>query len=93
MDSVRKNTQSHRFELPLDGGEIAFVDYRETDGIVELTHTEVPDQFEGQGVGRKLVQGTLTMLQQENSKVVPTCAFVSAFIQRHPEYNSLVSGV
>jgi predicted GNAT family acetyltransferase len=89
--SVRKNAEAKRFELPLDDSQIAFVSYTEADGgVVELVHTEVPDEFEGQGKGKQLISGALDILKSEERKVVPTCAFVAAFVQRHPEYQSLV---
>ena len=47
---VIDNTDQHRFELPIEEGEIAAVYYRVEDGRVVLIHTEVPQQFSGQGI-------------------------------------------
>jgi len=54
-------------------------------------HTEVPGDFEGQGVGSTLVKGAFEIVQAENLKIVPTCPFIAAYLRRHPEYQSLVA--
>lgn len=56
-----------------------------------MTHTEVPAEFEGKGVGGALVKGALEIVRGENLKIVPTCRFVTVYLQRHPEYQELVA--
>jgi uncharacterized protein len=89
--AVRDNKQESRFELTLDEDKVAFIDYTQAgEGVVALTHTEVPEEFEGKGIGNHLVKGAFEILQQENLKIVPTCSFIAAYLKRHPEYKSLV---
>jgi predicted GNAT family acetyltransferase len=86
---VIDNKEKERFEIDLDG-KIALIDYSEQNGVVAMTHTEVPQEFEGKGVGSKLVKGALDLVKNENKRVRPLCTFVAAYIKRHPEYESLV---
>jgi predicted GNAT family acetyltransferase len=89
---VRDNRQAGRFELGLEGGRTAYVKYEEAgEGILALTHTEVPEEFEGKGVGGALIKGTLEIVWGENLKIVPTCQFVSVYLRRHPGYQELVA--
>jgi predicted GNAT family acetyltransferase len=89
---VRDNKQEGRFELALEGGRMAYVVYEEAgEGVLALTHTEVPAEFEGKGVGGALVKGALELARGENLKIVPTCRFVSVYLRRHPEYQELVA--
>ena len=76
-NEVRNNTQEGRFELDLEGGRTAYVEYEEAgEGVLALTHTEVPPEFEGKGVGGALVRGALEILRGEDLKIVPACRFV-----------------
>lgn len=87
---VKNNEQSNQFEADLDG-KTALVAYRkEADGALNLHHTEVPPEFEGKGVGSRLVKQTLDQIKAANQKIVPSCPFVAAYIERHSEYESLV---
>ncbi len=89
---VRNNRQEGRFELDLEGGRTAYVEYEEAgEGVLNLTHTEVPAEFEGKGVGGALVKGALEIVRGGNLKIVPTCRFVSIYLRRHPEYQELVA--
>ena len=74
------------------GDGLAFVDYTRAGNWVELVHTEVPQALWGQGIGSELVRGVLERIRAEGAKVIPRCAFVAAYIARHPEYRDLLGG-
>ena len=89
---VTDNSAHHRFELEVEG-TTALIAYRPAgQGVLELVHTEVPEALSGQGVGSRLVKGTLELLRARGVKVVPSCSFVAAYIRRHPEYQGMVAG-
>lgn len=91
-NAVRDNRQERRFELALGEGKTAFIQYAEAgEGVLDLLHTEVPEEFEGQGIGGRLVKGAFEIVRRENRKVVPSCPFVSVYLRRHPEYQSLAA--
>lgn len=90
--AVTNNKRERRFEMPLEGGASAFIQYEEAgEGVLALAHTEVPEEYEGQGIGSALVKGAFEILRAEGLKIVPTCPFVAAYVRRHPEYQSLVA--
>lgn len=89
--AVHDNTRDHRFELDMDG-TTAFISYSVSGNIVTLVHTEVPESLAGQGVGSKLVRGTLELLRSRGVRVVPECPFVAAYIRKHREFGDLIEG-
>jgi hypothetical protein len=90
MSEVDDNTATSRFEMA-GGGAVAFVEYTLAGDRIVLTHTEVPEALSGQGIGSKLVRGTLDALRGSGLKVVPRCGFVAAYVERHPEYRDLMA--
>lgn len=90
MPQVVDNAARNRFEMDVDGAT-AFVDYRVMDGVLVVPHTEVPRALEGQGIGTKLVVGTLDLIRASGRKVRPYCGFFANVIARHPEYRDLVA--
>ena len=88
-NSVRDNTQRHRFELDAEG-HVAFSNYRRDGGTISILHTEVPPELNGKGIGSALVRGLLDIVRAEGLKVVPLCPFVSSYIGKHPEYADLL---
>jgi predicted GNAT family acetyltransferase len=55
-----------------------------------LTHTEVPEEMEGHGVGSTLVRHALDDARERGLVVQPQCPFVRSYIERHDEYADLV---
>jgi predicted GNAT family acetyltransferase len=88
-DEIRDNPARTRFEMDV-GDRIAFVNYRLAPGTIVLSHTEVPEQLEGQGLGSKIVRGALDIVRARGLKVVPACGFVAAFIRKNPGYRDLL---
>lgn len=83
------NTDEKRYEFDL-GDDMAIIEYVTGRGVIALTHTEVPPQYEGQGIGSELVKAVLDDIRKKELQVVPQCPFVGAYIRRHPEYMDLV---
>ena len=81
---VTDNRGESRFELPTDGGP-AIAAYELDGDTITFTHTVVPPEAEGQGVGSKLIAGALADARGRGLKVVPACSFVAAYLKRHPE--------
>ncbi|RZS99925.1 GNAT family N-acetyltransferase [Aquimarina brevivitae] len=74
-----------RFELKIEE-QTAFIEYILTkDNVIYLTHTEVPDALEGNGVGSALVKKSLAYIKEQGYRLVPLCPFVAAYIKKHPE--------
>lgn len=81
----------HRFEARVDGELAGVLYYTERPGGLVLVHTEVNDEFEGQGVGSRLVAWALDDLRERGLTATARCPFAAAYIQRHPEYADLVA--
>lgn len=90
MDVV-ENPEQNRFELALDGGT-ALVAYQRDGNRLVLIHTEVPEEFAGQGVGSRLAKGVFELIRASGRKAVVRCPFLKAWSARHPEYDDIVDG-
>jgi predicted GNAT family acetyltransferase len=88
-NEVRDNPARNRFEMNA-GNDVAVVNYRLAPGVIVLTHTEVPKEREGQGLGSTIVRGVLQIARARGLKVVAACGFVSAFIRKNPEFQDLL---
>ncbi|MFJ5370302.1 GNAT family N-acetyltransferase [Bosea sp. CER48] len=90
MDVV-ENAEQNRFELSLDGGT-ALVAYRRDGDRVVLVHTEVPEQFAGQGVGSRLAKGVFELIRASGRKAVVRCDFLKGWVARHRDYDDIIDG-
>lgn len=93
VDVVR---EEGRYAGYVDGVLAGVIEIREQGDLLVLPHTVVEDAFEGRGVGSSLVRGALDDVRRQVadgdiSGMVPTCPFVRAFVEKHPEYADLVA--
>lgn len=92
MSEVENNRAESRYKLQARGSdEPAIAAYNLDGDTITFTHTVVPDAMEGHGVGSTLVTGALDDARTQGLRVVAQCAFVAAFITKHPAYADLLA--
>ena len=87
---VRHDERRRRFELEEEGAT-GFLTYTRQEGTIVFTHTIVPPELEGRGIGSRIVRAGLDFARAEGLKVVPQCGFVRSYIERHPEQRDLLA--
>ncbi|RLV56105.1 N-acetyltransferase [Aeromicrobium phragmitis] len=88
---VTHNADENRYEMHVDGELAGFVVAEPRDGVIVLPHTELREEFEGQGLASQLVTAALEDIRSRGEKIKPTCAYVKRFLTKHTEYNDLVA--
>lgn len=83
------NEEKKQYEFHIDD-LIPRIEYIKAQGTIYLTHTEVPPELKGQGIGMELVRQALVDIREKGLTLVPLCPFVATFIARNPEWKSLV---
>ena len=89
-DRVTSNEADSQYELAAASGT-AIAAYRLEGDTIVFTHTEVPEEAEGQGMGSRLVRGALDDVRRRGLKVKPLCSFVAGYMERHPETQGLMA--
>lgn len=87
--TIRHEPDARRFAADV-GGKTAYITYRELDArLLDLAHTYVPREARGGGIASQLTVHALEYARERGYRVVPSCPFVAAYIERHPEYREL----
>jgi len=82
-----------RYYLEHPSGEAAELVFSRTSAeFVIIEHTEVPDVFRGQGVGRRLVERAVEDARTGGWKIIPLCPFAAAQFRRHKEWGDVLRG-
>ena len=80
--------QQYEFRIGNYTPKIEYI--KSINGEIYLTHTEVPRELEGRGIGSQLVEKTLQDIERQGLRLVPLCPFVAAYIKKHPEWRRIV---
>lgn len=79
-----------RFAAEVEGGT-ARLDYVRNGDVVDFRSTYVPDEARGGGVAGEIVTRGLEWARENGLKVIPSCSYVRGYVDRHPEYESLLA--
>jgi predicted GNAT family acetyltransferase len=84
------NTDQNQYEFHI-GKYIPKIEYiKKGNNEILLTHTEIPINLEGQGIGSALVKAVLSDIEEQGLDLVPLCPFVVGYISKHPEWKRVV---
>ncbi len=50
-----------------------------------LVHTQVPEAWEGRGIGGRLVRAALRRARADNLTIVPWCPYARKWLKTHPD--------
>jgi len=84
-----RNTGS-RFEAVDDGQVVGWLEYEPEGDSIAMTHTIVPEQYAGRGIGKRLTEYAISYASEHGWTVLPYCTFVQSYLTSHPEYLRLV---
>lgn len=65
------------------GEDMAYQEYIQTKTDLVITHTEVPKNLEGKGIGSLLAKNALAYAEENGLKVMPLCPFMAAYVRKH----------
>jgi predicted GNAT family acetyltransferase len=86
----KHNPAEKRFEVSINE-YLAKAEYILTKQKIIFTHTEVPSDLEGNGIGAALARTGLQYAKDNQLAVMPLCPFFASYIRKHPEYKTLLA--
>src|SRR5215475_10191398 len=86
---VPRRVTAGRLEID-QSGEVAYLEYSLDGDVLELMHTEVPENLRGLGLANSLAESALRWAREHNVKVDIVCPTVQGYVEKHPEYCDLV---
>ncbi len=88
---VKHDEKAKRYSAVVDGYE-SVCDYLPSGaGVLTFTHTYVPPELRGRGIADELVRHALDDVLARGLKVIPSCWFVRAYIDRHAKYQTTLA--
>lgn len=89
--SVTRESNPDRFEITSDGAVAGFAQFLDRDGRRIFFHTEVGEEFGGQGLGGIVVGEAIDATREEGLTVVPVCPYVKKWLTKHPEHEDITA--
>src|SRR5690554_1496881 len=59
--------------------------------FIIIDHTEVEQEFKGQGVGKQMLDHLVEMAREKEIKILPLCPFASAMFKKHKDIQDVLN--
>lgn len=88
--TITHNENQQRFECT-EEQLLCVLDYQLQAAVMVIVHTGVPPALEGRGIAADLTRTALDTARERGWRVRPVCSYAAAYINKHPQYQDLVT--
>lgn len=88
--NIELDQEAGRFEAIVEGHSCV-LDFTLDNEVVSMNHVGVPKAVGGRGVAGQLTRYALDWTEAQGLKVRARCPYVARWIERHPEYQKLLT--
>jgi len=87
---VKHDKENDRFVAEIEGHK-AYLSYNVYDDIINLLYAYTPPELRGKGIAKIVVEYAFNYAKANNQKVIPTCSYVQAFVERNDNYKDILA--
>lgn len=69
----------------------AYISYTLDSDVMEINHTVVKKELEGQGIAGRLTDKAVEVARENSWKVRPICSYAVRYFQKHDELSDLLA--
>ena len=87
---VKHDKENERFVSAVEGYQ-AYLSYNVFDDKIDLSYAYTPPELRGKGIAKIVVEYAFNYAKEKDLKVIPTCSYVQAFVERNDNYKNLLA--
>ncbi|PRQ62732.1 GNAT family N-acetyltransferase [Vibrio sp. V01_P9A10T6] len=87
---VQHDMKNCQYKVHLEGNLFATVTYQQQDEVLFITSTRVPDELQGKGYGKIMMESVLPQIESQGYTIKPVCSYVVHYLNRHSEWQHLL---
>ncbi|PMM95799.1 acetyltransferase [Vibrio splendidus] len=91
MQAVKWDQEVNQITVELEPNQFAVVKYQKDGDVLHITSTRIPDELQGKGFGKVMMESILLEIEQAGFKIVPVCSYVVHYMNRQLQWSHLLS--
>jgi predicted GNAT family acetyltransferase len=91
MQAVKWDQEAQQITVELAPEQYALVKYQQQGQVLHITSTRVPDELQGQGMGKVMMEAVLPEIEKAGFKIVPVCSYVVHYMARQKQWAHLLA--
>nr|WP_300004955.1 GNAT family N-acetyltransferase [Tissierella sp.] len=90
MINILFESENNRSAAYDDKKEIGESTFSKSEGLWIIDHTFVEENYQGQGIARKLVAELVVKARESSTKILPLCPYAKREFDKTPEYSDVL---
>ena len=83
------NEKESQVQVYDDDEKIGLIDMVDKGDVIDAPHTEVNEEYGGQGIAGKLVDKLSEYARENNKKIIPTCPYIENKFDKDDSYKDV----
>ncbi|GAL13680.1 predicted acetyltransferase [Vibrio astriarenae] len=79
------------YQVPLEGEYVAIAKYTLSETVMTIHSTRVPDEVQGKGYGKVMMEAILPEVEKQGYTIIPACSYVAHYLNRNPQWQHLLA--
>ncbi|NOI98327.1 N-acetyltransferase [Vibrio kanaloae] len=91
MKTIKWDQKENQITVELEPNQFAVVNYQRQGDVLHITSTRIPDDLQGKGFGKVMMESVLPEIEQAGFKIVPVCSYVVHYMNRQQQWSHLLA--
>ncbi|MEZ9107747.1 GNAT family N-acetyltransferase [Vibrio cyclitrophicus] len=91
MKAIKWVQDENQVTVELEPNQFAVVKYHKQGDVLHITSTRIPDELQGKGFGKVMMESILPEIEQAGFKIVPVCSYVVHYMHRQKQWSHLLA--
>ncbi|OCH27553.1 acetyltransferase [Aliivibrio fischeri] len=91
MNVITHDPDNKCYLIALEGDAAAKVYYEKKGNILDVISTRIPDELQGKGYGKVMMESFLHEMRASNLLIVPVCSYVVHYMNKNPQWQDLLA--
>lgn len=91
MNVITHDPDNRCYLIALEGESVAKVYYEKKGNVLDVISTRIPDELQGKGYGKVMMDAFLTEMKASDLLIVPVCSYVVHYMNKNPQWQGLLA--
>lgn len=91
MQAVKWYQDANQITVELEPDQFAVVKYKKDGDVLHITSTRIPDELQGKGFGKVMMESVLPEIERAGYTIVPVCSYVVHYMKRQTQWSNLLA--
>ena len=91
MQAVKWDQYANQITVELEPDQFAVIKYKKVGDVLHITSTRIPDELQGKGFGKVMMELVLSEIERAGNTIVPVCGYVVHYMNRQSQWSHLLA--